>query len=163
MARGNCIIVTAVTDYIPAEGIVAAGETHYPGMVVQKKLSSGLTGGRETFEIYNADQDGGRPKGGAFYIVVEDSRQGRTVSDPYTAGERAFYAVLRAGMEFNGLVLNLTGTADDHAVGEVLIVDDTTGKFIATTGSPETEVAVLKETITDPTADTLAWMEWTGF
>lgn len=163
MARGNCILVTFDADAQRDEGIVATGETIYPGMVVQKKLSSGLTGGRQTFEIYNADADGGRPKGGAFYIVLEDGYQGRTVSDPYTAGERIFVAALRAGMEFNGLLLNIAGTADDHTVGEVLIVDDTTGKFIATTGTPETEVAVLKETVTDPTADTLAWMEWTGY
>ena len=42
------------------------------------------------------------------------------------------------------------------------MVDDGTGLIIATTGSPETEVCLLLEAITDPTADTLAWTIWSG-
>ena len=67
-----------------------------------------------------------------------------------------------AGEELNLLIENIAGTGDDHAIGEILMVNDCIGKLIATTGSPETEVAYLKETITDPTADTLAWCEWSG-
>lgn len=162
MARGSCILVTFEADVVREEGIVAAGETHYPGTIVQKQSATALVGGRHTYELYNADADGARPKG-PFYLVLEDAYQGRTVNDPYAAGERLFLAVLRPGLEFNGLLSNLSGTADDHTKGEMLIVDDTTGEFIATTGTPETEVAQLLETVTDPTADTLAWMVWTGF
>jgi hypothetical protein len=93
----------------------------------------------------------------------EDDLQGRTSSDAYAAGERCFLFTPRAGDELNLLVANLSGTADDHAVGEMLIVDDGTGLLIATTGTPETEVAILLEAITDPTADTLAWCRWTGY
>lgn len=162
MARGSTIIQSPIDRHRMVEGIIAAGETPKPGQVVQIQSATALQGGRHTWEIYNADADGGRPKG-PFIVLVEDGYQGKTVDDAYAAGTRAFGFVPKAGDEFNGLLLNIAGTADDHTKGEVLIVDDTTGKFIATTGSPETEVAQLLETVTDPTADTLAWMVWTGY
>jgi len=161
MARGNSIIITP-DRYFPVEGIIAAGETPKPGQVVQIQAATALKGGRHTWEIYNADADGGRPKG-PFILLKEDLLQGKTTADAYAAGDRAFGAILLPGCEFNGLVLNLAGTGDDHPLGEILIVDDTTGKFIVTTGTPETEPAMLLEVITDPTADTLAWMIWTGY
>jgi hypothetical protein len=43
------------------------------------------------------------------------------------------------------------------------MVDDTTGKFIATTGSPATQMAQLLETLPALTADTLAWSVWSGY
>lgn len=162
MARGNSILVSPGLDNEPRlEGIIAAGETPKPGMIVQVQAATALVGGRWTWEIYNADADGARPKG-PYILLVEDNYQGRTVSDAYAAGERAFGVTPRHGFEYNLLLLNIAGTGDDHTKGEILIIDDTTGKFIATTGSPEDEVAQLNETITDPTADTLAWCTWQG-
>jgi hypothetical protein len=163
MARGNRIIVSSEPRGKFREGIVASGQTIYPGSVVQNVATTALVAGRHTVTAYDADADGGRPKGGPFMVVIEDYLQGKLATTAYTAGERIFMYIPGAGDEMNLLIQNLSGTADDHAAGEVLIVDDTTGKFIATTGSPETEVAVLKEAITDPTADTLAWCEWTGY
>lgn len=162
MARGSTIIVSAQPQGRFTEGYIAAGETPYPGMLLQKQSATALKGGLYTYEIYNADADGGRPKG-PVYIVLEDSLQGKSVSDAYAAGEMVRLYTPEAGDELNLLILNIAGTGDDHTKGEMLIVDDTTGKFIATTGSPETEMAQLLETITDPTADTLAWCCWTGF
>lgn len=161
MARGNRIIITPERCF-KVEGIIASGETPKPGQIVQIQAATAVNGGRHTWEIYNADADGGRPKG-PFILLCEDLLQGKTTSDAYAAGDRAFGAILMPGCEFNGLLLNIAGTADDHALGEILIVDDTTGKFIATTGSPETEYAMLLEAVTDPTADTLAWMIATGY
>jgi hypothetical protein len=163
MARGNRIQVSSEPSMRREEGIVASGQTIYPGTIVQNDPSVALVGGRHTWTPYNADADGGRPKGGPFILVVEDYLRGLAATEPYTAGQRIFGIVPMAGDEYNLLIANLTGTADDHTAGEVLIVDDTTGKFIATTGTPETEVAVLLEDITDPTADTLAWCRWTGY
>jgi hypothetical protein len=162
MARGNEIIVTADPKGQFEEGLVKSGDTFKPGMIVQKDLSVDLVGGRHTFTIYNADADGGRPKG-AFWVVTNllQALIGGGVDVDIT--DRAQMYCPRAGEELNLLVLNIAGTGDDHAAGEMLIVDDTTGKLIATTGTPETEVAMLKETITDPVADTLAWCEWTGY
>lgn len=165
MARGNEIIVTADPKGQFAELYVKAGQTIYPGMIVQKDLATALVGGRESVIVYDADADGGRPKGGTFYVATNllGAMAGRGTTTQIPAGEKEMFYSPRAGEELNLLLLNIAGTADDHTIGEVLIVDDTTGKLIATTGSPETEVAVLKETVTDPTADTLAWCEWTGY
>lgn len=162
MARGNCIVVSAQPKGHHVEGIIGAGLTPKPGTILQLQSATDLVGGRHTWEIYNADADGGRPKG-PFIVLCEDSLQGKTTTDAYAAGDRAFGFIPAAGDELNLLLLDIAGTGDDHTKGEMLIVDDTTGKMIATTGSPETEVAQLLETVTDPAADTLAWCEWTGY
>lgn len=161
MAKGNRIILTP-DRCIPVEGIIASGETPKPGQIVQIQTATAVQGNRYTWELYNVAADGSRPTG-PFILLTEDIHQGKTTDDAYAAGARAFGAIMLPGCEFNGLLLNVAGTGDDHAVGEVLIVDDTTGKFIATTGSPETEVAVCLEAVTDPTADTLVHMQWTGY
>ncbi len=164
MARGNCIIVNQIEQ--PGkheEGFVATGETHYPGMIVQRDASVALKGGRHTYKLYDRAADGDQPQG-AFWVVTEKllTFKGQTVTDSYAAGDRCSLYSPANGDELNLLLLNIAGTADDHALGEILMVDDGTGKLIATTGSPETEVAQLLEAVTDPTTDTLAWCEWTG-
>lgn len=166
--RGHCIIVSADPQGKFTEGLVAAGETHYPGQIVQVDPTVALVGGRHTFKVYDRAADGDQPIG-AFWVVTElnMSLQGKALTsstsfDSYAAGERASYYSPMAGEELNLLYLNIAGTADDHAAGEIGMVDDGTGKIIATTGSPETEVCVLKETVTDPAADFLAWVEWSG-
>lgn len=163
MARGNDIIVSANPRGRFLEGKIASGETPKPGTVLQIQASAGLdSNGRFTFEIYNADADGGRPKG-PLCILLPDYLQGKIATDAYAAGQACQVYVPVPGEEFNLLILNISGTADDHAFGEMLIIDDTTGKLIATTGSPESEPFMLLEAITDPTADTLAHVIYTGY
>lgn len=161
MARGNCIIVTANPRGVFEEGYVKTSQTFYPGMVVQRDASVALSGGVHTYKIYDRDADGDQPAG-AFWVVMENYLLGKTTADSYAAGERCFFYSPVAGEELNLLLLNIAGTADDHALGEILMVDDGTGKLIVTTGSPETEVAQLLEAVTDPVADTLAWVQWSG-
>ncbi len=167
--RGKRTIVTAEPLGYQGEGVVGTGLTFYPGMIVQKDYSVALASGRFTYKVYDADADGGRPKS-EIAVVTENlmAKAGKGITDAvtfdsYAAGERFSFYVPLPGDELNLLILNLSGTGDDHAIGEVLIIDDTTGKMIATTGSPETEVAVLQEAITDPTADTQGWVVWTGY
>lgn len=163
MARGNRIVVSPHAlprQYV--EGIIGVGITPKPGTVMQIDYSVALQSGRHAWKLYDADADGGRPKS-PIIILREDMLQGKTMSDAYAAGDRAFGFVPLAGDELNLLILNLAGTADDHPLGEVLIPQDATGKFIATAGSPEIEPAVLCEAIIDPVADTLAWCHWTGY
>lgn len=161
MARGACIVVSPDPKGHWVEGIIKTGETPKPGTIYQIDYSVALQHGRHTWTVYNADADGGRPK--SPIIVLCENGRGGTTDTAYAAGEQARGYIPLPGDELNLLVLNISGTGDDHALGEVLIIDDTTGKMIATTGSPENEVAVLKEAITDPTADTLAWCDWTGY
>ena len=160
MAKGNSIIVTCDPNGRPMEGYVTTAEK--PGTVLQINAAVALKGGRHTYVVYNRDADADRPVG-ALWILLEDRLQGRLATTAYVAGERCFLWSPAAGEEFNMLVANLAGTADDHALGEILMIDDGTGLLIATTGSPETESFVLLEAITDPTADTLAWVQYTGY
>lgn len=162
MARGNEIIVSANPRGVFMEGFIGEGLTPKPGTVMQIQAATSLTGGRHTFELYNADADGGMPKG-PLYVLLADTLRGKTNTDAYAAGDRAFLYTPVAGEELNMLVANLGGTADDHALGEMLIVDDGTGLLIATTGTPESEPFQLLEAITDPTEDTLAWCMYTGY
>ncbi len=162
MARGNEIVVSSCVYGHRVEGIIAAGETPKPGQIVQMDPTVALVGGRHTWKIYDRDADGDRPKG-PFIVLTHDQLQGKTISDAYAAGDRAFGYVPLPGDELNLLFKNVSGTADDVAAGDLFIVDDGTGKVIVTTGSPETEVAMALEAITDPTADTLVWCVWTGY
>lgn len=164
MARGNEIIISAPTSPrgVFTEGIIKTGNTPKPGTIMQMDPTVSLVGGRHTFKVYDADADGGRPKG-PLYILDYDKLQGKLPTDAYAAGDRCFLYTPIAGEEFNLLLADVAGTGDDHTAGEILIVDDTTGKLIATTGSPETEPFMLLESVTDPTADQLVWVVYTGY
>lgn len=157
--RGTQIIVSSEPQGKFMEGIIGAGITPYPGTAMQLDISESLQGGRHVWELYNADADGGRPKG-PIIILIENKLLGRDYSTAYAAAERCFGYVPETGDELNLLLGDVSGTADAHTKGEILIIDDTTGEFIATTGSPEEEVAMLLETLSAPTADTLAWCVW---
>lgn len=165
MSIANRIIMTEARSF-REEGIIAAGETPKPGTIMQRQYATALQGNRWTWEIYNNTADGIRPIGPAI-ILCEDLLAGTTMEDAYVAGARAVGAIMLPGCEFHGILANITGTGDDHAKGEMLMVDDTMGKFIVTASSgagfPESEPAVLNETVTDPTADSLRWMTWTGY
>ncbi len=161
MAKGNCIVVQADPKGLFMEGFIASGETPKPGTILQRDASVALIGGRHTYKIYDRAADGDQPQG-PFWVLRENYLLGKAATVAYAAGDRCFLYSPLPGDELNLLVADVAGTADDHALGEILMVDDGTGKLIATTGSPETEVAMLQETITDPAADTLAWCVWTG-
>lgn len=163
MARGNTIIVSCGDSPkgVFVEGVVGVGQTFYPGMIVQRDATVALKSGRASYTVFNRDADGDHPAGALWVVTgMLSALQGKSLTDSIAAGERVQLYCPIAGEELNLLVGDVAGTGDDHSAGEILMVDDGTGKLIATTGSPEVEVALLLETITDPTADTLAWCEW---
>lgn len=165
MARGSKIIVSANPRGVFMEGVIGAANTPKPGQCVQIQASTALVGGRHTFIAYDADGDGGRPKG-PIYICLEDSLQGRDATTAYAAGDRAFLYTPMAGEELNLLIGDVagTGTGSDFTKGDILTIDDTTGKFIKSmTTAVEIEPAQILETLTDITADQLAWCIWTGY
>lgn len=163
MARGSEIVVSSPPRGVHIEGYVKAGVTTLkPGMAMEVDYTIALIGDRWTFKLYTADADGGRPKG-PLVIANIDHLQGKTATDTYAAGARVFGWIPAIGEEMNVVVADIAGTGDDHAIGEMLIPDSGTGKFVATTGTPETEPFCLLETITDPTVDTLAWAWYTGY
>jgi hypothetical protein len=159
MARGNEIIVASNPRGMFMEGYITTAEK--PGTVCQIDASVALKGGRHTFKVYQPGTDGEQPLG-PYWVLLANQLSGKLATDAYAAGDRAFFYCPQPGEELNMLVLNIAGTADDHALGEKLMVDTGTGKLIATTGSPESEPFVLLEAITDPTADTLAWVMYAG-
>lgn len=157
--RGNKIVVNPDARGKWEWGYLATAEK--PGTVCQIDNSVALKGGKHTFKVYTRDADGDRPKG-PFYVLNYDEYEGRDNTTAYAAGAFAKFYCPLPGDELNLLYKNVSGTADDVALDDLLIVDSGTGKVIVTTGTPETEVAVAKEAVTDPTADVLVFCEWTG-
>lgn len=162
MARSgiNRIVIKGNGQFV--EGIIGTGITPKPGTCMQIDYSVAQVRGKNTWGLYSRDADGNRPKG-PYIILVEDKYQGKDMTEAYAAGEQCWGYIPVAGDELHLLISDISGTGDDHAKGELLIVDSGTGEFIATTGTPESEPAVLNETITDPTTDTLAECHWTGY
>jgi len=160
---GNQIVVKCRDNPLVFEGKIAAGETPKPGTMVQMDVSEGLdSNGRMVFEAYNADADGARPKGPLF-ILLENSLEGVGMTTAYAAGQACRVQVPLAGEEYNMLFLDVAGTGDDIAIGDIFIADDSTGKLLATTGTPETEMWMSLEAITNPMADVLVHCIYTGY
>lgn len=159
--KNNVIVLSCEPKGRFVEGFINAGETPKPGTIMQIDPTQANVGGRHVWKTYAPGADGENPLG-PHIVLTNDFLRGISVETAYAAGDRCFGYIPLPGDELNLLVKNIAGTADDHALGEKLMVDHGTGMMIATTGTPENEVAVLKEAITDPTADTLAWCEWSG-
>lgn len=157
MRGTNTIIVTAEPRGTREEGVIATAE--YPGTICERVPSSGESGGRFTYRVYQPGTDGAKPNG-AYWVLLEDSLQGKTVNDAYVAGTRAFFYSPIAGEELNCLVKNVAGTADDHPIGEMMCVDTGTGKLIVAAGTEASIPFQLLEAITDMTADTLAHVQF---
>lgn len=140
------------------EGIISG--TPKPGTVMQLDAGVEPVGGRHTWEVFNGAADGERT---IIAVLDIDKANGGTDDTAYVSGSRGFLYLPLPGDDLRMRLQDVSGTGDDHAIGEKLIVDDGTGLLIATTGTPESEPFVLLETITDPTADTLAWCMFTGY
>lgn len=166
--KGKRIIVTDLPRGRMDRFVVNTGETWYPGQIVQIDPTQTRQGGNWVGKLYTTGTDGKRPKG-AYFLVTEENLAtygkgltSATSFDSYAAGQLASVYAPQNGDELNLLFKNVSGTADDVAAGDQMILDDTTGKFIVTTGSPDCEPAMALEAVTDPTADTLFWASWSG-
>ena len=159
MARGNEIIVSAEPKGHFEECIISG--TPKPGTVMQVKAATEMVGGRFTYEVYNAALDGDQR---GIAVLLPDHLQGRLATTAYADAERGFLYWPCPGEELNMLLANIAGTGDTFAIGDLLMVDDGTGKLIATSGSPESEPFICVETVgTALTADTLTHCKFTGY
>lgn len=156
MSRGSGIIISADPKGEFKEGIVSG--TPKPGTVMEIS-SFTMVGGRFTWQAFSPTSGNRR----LIAVLLPDDLQGQLASSAYVTGTRCFLYCPVAGEELNMLLADVAGTADDHTAGETLIVQTTTGKLIATTGSPQSEPFRLCETVTDPTSDTLAHCMYTGY
>ena len=112
-----------------------------------------------SWEVFNGAADGEQA---LVAILLEDSLQGKTVDDAFVTGTYGRLYCPIPGDEMQVRHNNVAGTADDVVIGDKLIVDDGTGKFNVTTGSPESEPFIALEAKVDPTADSLVHVMYTG-
>lgn len=159
MKGAGSIILSAQPRGVFHEGYVVG--TPKPGTLMQIVAGTAVDStGRFNWEPYNVDADGNQR---LIAILLDDAFQGKLYDTAYATGDRVRLYVPVAGEEFNLLKGDVSGTADDFTVGQLLIIDDGTGKVIATTGSPESEPFICLEAITDPTTDQLVWCMYTGY
>jgi hypothetical protein len=113
------------------EGTLATGNLPKPGQAVTL-TSAG------TYELFNGAADGDRSE---MAIVVEDALLGKLKTDAYADSANVYLYFPLPGDEIQILVVS----GENIAIGDKLIADDGTGKFIETTGSPEREPFVALE------------------
>ncbi len=171
MALGNKIVIAGKGGpkgtFI--EGIVSG--TPKPGTVMEIKwavAAVGPSGTDFTWEPYGTTAADGIKGVGAdgdrrlIAVLDIDKLQGKTATDAYVSGSRCFLYVPAAGELLNMLMLDISGTGDDHALGDILMVNDGDGKLIETTGDPESEPFMCLEVATNPLADALLMCMYTG-
>lgn len=157
MALGSKIILAADPKGVFLEGIVSG--TPKPGTCMQIQAATAAVNGRFTYEVYAPGTDGEQR---LVVVLLEDDLQGKLATDAYVTATRCRLYCPAPGEELNMLLADISGTGDDHAVGDMLMIDTGTGKLIVTTGSPEMESFMCLEAATDPTADALYRCMYTG-
>jgi len=160
MSTHSKIVLSRVDNHQYKEGIISG--TPSPGTVMQISAGVEPIGGKHTWVAYNRDADGDRPLG-PLVVLCENWKLGKTTSDAYVSGEYGIMFVPYPGDELQVLLQNQSGTSDSFAIGDLLMVDDGTGKAIATSGSIESEPWVVMETLAAITVDTLCHVMYTGY
>lgn len=161
MAKGNEILLTTPPKGNFLEGIIDG--TPKPGVVMQIKAAVEPVNGRHTWQVWDRAGDG---YPGLIAVLLPDHLQGKLATDAYTSGSRCFLYFPIPGDELNMIIADISGTADDYAIGDILQVIDGNGKLedaIAGTAQYLSKPFVLLETVTDPTADYLAHVMFTGY
>jgi hypothetical protein len=139
MALGNEIILSSPPKGVFLEGTVTG--TPKPGTILEVtpgQTPSGIPplggsttgGGRLTYRVYQPGTDGlARPQ----FVLLADNLQGGVSTTAYVTGSRVRLYVPAPGEELN-LICTLfgTGTGNDLAVGDGLIVHSGTGFLIPT-------------------------------
>lgn len=154
----SAILLSAEPRGMFKEGFVYG--TPKPGTVMQLKAATEPVGGKFTWTAYDPANNGDQR---LIAVLLEDSLQGKTVSDAYVSGDQCFLYCPIPGDELNMLCHNRSGTSDSFAIGDLLRVADGTGKLIATAGTPESEPFVVMKTQAGITADTLVPCMFTGY
>jgi len=157
MALGKNIIVSGEPKGKNLDVIVDG--TPKPGTLMTLKAATEPVSGMHTYEAFNRDADGDLAE---IAILLPDAEQGIDELTAFATGTvgKVYFPLM--GETVNALVANLAGTADAFAIGDYLIVDNGTGKLIATTGSPQSEPFKVLETVAGLTADKLVHVMYTG-
>lgn len=156
MAQGNTIIVSSDPMGRFLEGIIDG--TPKPGTCMQVKAAVAAVGGAYTWEVFNQAADG-TPS--LVAVLLTDELQGKLATDAYVTATRGRLYCPAAGEMLNMLKGDVAGTADDWAIGDRLMIDDTTGKLVSDSSGLSIPFIAM-ETVTDPTADQLVLCMYTG-
>lgn len=148
IANGNCPNGRFI------EGIISG--TPAPGVAMEVVPGTEPVNGKYTYRIATAGSTGDRR---AVTMLLEDNLQGVPADlnggNTYTSGRQGrLYAPIN-GDEINVLVKNIAGTADSHAIGDQLMIDVGTGKFIVQDTAAHFAPFTLQETSAALTLDTL--------
>ena len=134
-----------------------ADEALTPGMGFRVKANTEPVSGRFTYEKPDLTANGDAVPG--LGIVDLDRSQGKTVSDSYAANERVFGYIPVNGEEvyllFKASVANLQ-------IGDLAILEDDTGLWLKTTGSPGSQPFMVKETSATSASARLVLCEFVG-
>ncbi len=166
MARGNKIVVSERPKGVHLEGYITG--TPKPGTVMEIDWSVAEVSGRFTWEPYGTTGANGIRGVGAdgnrriMAVLLPDPNTGQASTTAYVTGARCYMYVPQAGETLNMLIDDIDGTADDLRVGDIMMVEDSTGRLIET-NSPESEPFIVLEALTDPVVDTLLWCMYTGY
>lgn len=140
------------------EEVILSG-TPKPGTCLTVKAATEPVNGKFTYEVFNLGGDGVRAP---VAVLLEDELQGKLVTDAYVTATQARVYFPAHGELLQMLFKNISGTSDSFAIGDVLIIDEDTGKLIGTASTPESEPFVVHETMAALTADTLGLVRYTG-
>jgi hypothetical protein len=156
MAKGNGIIVSADPKGRFEEIIIT--DTSKPGTLMEVVPATEPVSGRFKMRCFQRGSDGQRTP---ICILLDDVLQGIPVGTAYVANTRAQVYYPLSGEEMNVLLLDVAGTGDTHAIGDFLIAKSGSGKFVVTTGTPQSEPFIVRETLAAPTADILCYVSRT--
>jgi len=153
--KGTKIIVTAEPKGTFLEGIIT--DTSKPGTLMEKVPATAPVDGR--FSYRHASRTAGSK--GPICVLLEDGDQGQIYSTAYVANKRCFLYFPVAGEDLNLLVLDIAGTADDVAIGDLFGVEATGGKLHANSSYASAPFEA-NEVVTDPVADYWLWVTYLG-
>lgn len=153
----NVIVVSSPPRGVVEEVLLSG--TPSPGTCLSVLAATEPVNGKFTYELWNRGADGDN---GEIAILLEDELQGKIVTAAYVTGTLARVYFPANGELLQMLYKNESGTSDSFAIGDIMMVDDGTGKIIATTGTPEVEAFTCMETQAGITVDTLVLSRYNG-
>lgn len=158
MSAHNRIVLQAQPSGVFKEGILSG--TAKAGQMVQIKAGVEMVGGRHTWELFDGSADGARA---LVAILSHPWWHFQDLSWTIPDGTRVAIYCPIPGDELQVLLGDVPGTGDSFAIGDRLMVDKGTGKFIAASGSEQSAPFVVMETLPAVTADTLCHVMFTGY
>lgn len=156
MAQGNGILINGIDPKgRQIEGIISG--TPKPGTLMEIVPGTAPVNGRHTWRVWSGASGAKQ----LIVVLLEDAEQGKLSTDAYVTATRAKLYIPVPGDELNMLMADVAGTADDHAIGDLLGAQTATGKLIVNSSFAFIPFTCM-ETITDPVADQLVWCIYNG-